>query len=84
MPSAVQSRRERRRSAFWWTAAVRPVVAFTMRLGRNQSGMGRIIKAKELWAKKTVALARRLLGEQLVRRPADGRVEAWMIVETEA
>lgn len=46
--------------------------------------MGRIIKAKELRAKKTVAFARWLLGKQLVRRHADGRVEARMIVETEA
>ena len=46
--------------------------------------MGRIIKAKELRAKKTVALARWLLGKQLVRRHADGRIEARMIVETEA
>jgi DNA-3-methyladenine glycosylase len=46
--------------------------------------MGRIIKAKEVQAKKTVALARWLLGKHLVRRHADGRVEARMIVETEA
>ena len=46
--------------------------------------MGRIIKAKVWRAKKTVALARWLLGKQLVRRHADGRVEARMIVETEA
>ena len=46
--------------------------------------MGRIIKAKAIQAKKTVALARWLLGKQLVRRHADGRVEARMIVETEA
>ena len=46
--------------------------------------MGRIIKAKEMRAKKTVALARWLLGKQLVRRHGDGRVEARTIVETEA
>ena len=46
--------------------------------------MGRIIKAKEGQAKKTVALARWLLGKHLVRRHVDGRVEARMIVETEA
>ena len=46
--------------------------------------MGRIIKAKEVQAKKTVALARWLLGKHLVRRHADGRVEARMIIETEA
>ncbi|MCX6955249.1 MAG: DNA-3-methyladenine glycosylase [Verrucomicrobia bacterium] len=46
--------------------------------------MGRIIKAKELQAKKTVALARGLLGKHLVRRHADGRIDARMIVETEA
>ena len=46
--------------------------------------MGRIIKAEELRANKTVALARWLLGKHLVRRHADGRIEARMIVETEA
>ena len=46
--------------------------------------MGRIIKAKEIRANKTVAFARWLLGKQLLRRHADGRVEARMIVETEA
>ena len=46
--------------------------------------MGRIIKAKEMQGKKTVALARWLLGKQLVRRHADGRVEERLIVETEA
>lgn len=34
--------------------------------------------------KKTVALARALLGKHLVRRFADGRTEARLIVETEA
>jgi hypothetical protein len=33
----------------------------------------RIVKAKELRAKKTVAFARGWPGEQLVRGPADGR-----------
>jgi DNA-3-methyladenine glycosylase len=46
--------------------------------------MGRIVKAKEIQAKKTVALARWLLGKHLVRRRADGSVEARMILETEA
>ena len=46
--------------------------------------MGRIIKAKELCARETVALARWLLGRHLVRRHGDGRIEARMIVETEA
>ena len=46
--------------------------------------MGRIIKAKEVQAKKTVALARWLLGKYLVRRHVDGRNEVRMIVETEA
>ncbi len=46
--------------------------------------MGRIIKAKELQAKKTVALARWLIGKHLVRRHADGRIEARAITETEA
>ncbi len=43
-----------------------------------------IVEAKLLQRKKTVALARWLLGKHLVRRFADGRVEARMIVETEA
>lgn len=46
--------------------------------------MGRIVKAKELQARKTVALARWLLGKHLVRRHPDGRIEARIIVETEA
>ena len=46
--------------------------------------MRRIIKAKELQTEKTVALARGLIGRHLVRRHADGRVEARMILETEA
>jgi DNA-3-methyladenine glycosylase len=46
--------------------------------------MGRRIKAKELTTQKTVALARWLVGKYLVRRHADGREEARMIVETEA
>lgn len=52
--------------------------------GPNQTGMARTIKAKEVQAKKTVALARWLLGKHLVRRRLDGTVEARMIVETEA
>lgn len=46
--------------------------------------MGRPMKAKQLREKKTVALARALLGKHLVRRYADGRVDGRMIVETEA
>ncbi len=46
--------------------------------------MSRIVNVKELTTQKTVALARWLLGKHLVRRHADGRVEARMIVETEA
>ena len=42
------------------------------------------IEAKVLQQKKTVALARWLLGKHLVRRLPDGREEARMIVETEA
>ncbi len=42
------------------------------------------VEAKTLQAKKTVALARWLLGKHLVRRFADGRVAARLIVETEA
>lgn len=46
--------------------------------------MRRIVKAKVLRTEKTVALARWLLGKHLVRRDADGRIEARMILETEA
>ena len=46
--------------------------------------MGRIVKAKVLKTQKTVALARWLLGKHLVRRMPDGRVDARIIVETEA
>jgi DNA-3-methyladenine glycosylase len=46
--------------------------------------MPRIIKAKALRAKKTVALARWLLGKHLVRRVAGGRIEARLITEVEA
>jgi DNA-3-methyladenine glycosylase len=46
--------------------------------------MGRIIKAKALQAKKTVALARGLLGKHLVRRWPGGRIEARLITEVEA
>jgi DNA-3-methyladenine glycosylase len=46
--------------------------------------MRRIVEAKVLESKKTVALARWLLGKHLVRRFPDGREEARMIVETEA
>ncbi|HWA08880.1 MAG TPA: DNA-3-methyladenine glycosylase [Opitutaceae bacterium] len=46
--------------------------------------MARIIKAKALQTRRTVALARWLLGKHLVRRHADGRREAWLITEVEA
>jgi DNA-3-methyladenine glycosylase len=46
--------------------------------------MRRIIKAKELGAKDTVALARWLLGKHLVRRRDDGTLDARMITEVEA
>jgi DNA-3-methyladenine glycosylase len=46
--------------------------------------MGQIIKAKLLRAKKTVVLARWLLGKHLVRRHADGRIESRLIMEVEA
>ena len=42
------------------------------------------IEVKVLQQKKTVALARWLLGKHLVRRFSDGREDARMIVETEA
>jgi DNA-3-methyladenine glycosylase len=43
-----------------------------------------IVEAKVLQQKKTVALARWLLGKHLVRRWPDGREDARLIVETEA
>jgi DNA-3-methyladenine glycosylase len=43
----------------------------------------RVIKAKELRSRKTVALARWLVGKHLVRRRG-GRTEAHLITETEA
>ena len=46
--------------------------------------MGRIVKAKLLRARNTVALARWLLGKHLVRRWPDGRIEARLITEVEA
>ena len=46
--------------------------------------MGRIIKAKALRGKNTVALARWLLGKHLVRRRQDGSCEARLITEVEA
>jgi DNA-3-methyladenine glycosylase len=50
----------------------------------NAKHMRPIVEAKVLQQKKTVALARWLLGKHLVRRWADGREDARMIVETEA
>ncbi|HWA87534.1 MAG TPA: DNA-3-methyladenine glycosylase [Opitutus sp.] len=46
--------------------------------------MARTMEAKDWQAKRTVAFARALLGKFLVRRHADGRVEARMITEVEA
>jgi DNA-3-methyladenine glycosylase len=46
--------------------------------------VGRIIKAKEFQAKRTVSLARGLIGKYLVRRFPDGHEEAHLITETEA
>jgi DNA-3-methyladenine glycosylase len=46
--------------------------------------MGRIVKAKVLRTRNTVALARWLLGKHLVRQWADGRIEARVITEVEA
>jgi DNA-3-methyladenine glycosylase len=50
----------------------------------NQNEMRPIVEAQVLQQKKTVALARWLLGKHLVRRLAGGRIEARMITETEA
>src|SRR4051812_13922572 len=46
--------------------------------------MRSIVEAKVFQQKKTIALARWLLGKHLVRRFPDGHVEARMITETEA
>jgi len=46
--------------------------------------MARIMEAKDWQRKKTVALARSLIGKHLVRRFADGREEARRITEVEA
>ena len=46
MPSAVQRRRERRRSALCWTAAARAVVAFTVRLGGIKQAWAGLLKRK--------------------------------------
>jgi DNA-3-methyladenine glycosylase len=50
----------------------------------NGNRMRPIVEAQLLQRKKTLALARWLLGKHLVRRFADGREDARMIVETEA
>ena len=46
--------------------------------------MARVIKAKELRDRKTVALARWLIGKHLVRRGRGGRPTAHLITEVEA
>ena len=46
--------------------------------------MESVVEAEVLRMKKTVALARWLIGKHLVRRRADGSVEARLILETEA
>jgi DNA-3-methyladenine glycosylase len=50
----------------------------------NQDHMRPVVEAQVLQQKKTVALARWLLGKHLVRRFADGRIESRLITETEA
>jgi DNA-3-methyladenine glycosylase len=55
------------------------------RLSRIESGsMADAIGSEIFQSKRTVALARWLIGKHLVRRFADGRVEGRVIVETEA
>ena len=44
--------------------------------------MESVVEAEVLRTKKTVALARWLLGKHLVRRRPDGRTEARLIIET--
>lgn len=46
--------------------------------------MARVLKAKSLQTRKTVALARSLLGKLLVRRRADGTVTRHRLTEVEA
>lgn len=50
----------------------------------NEYPMRPIVEAKVLRTRKTVALARWLLGKHLVRRQPDGSEDARLIVETEA
>lgn len=50
----------------------------------NRNPMRRMVEAQQLQEKKTVAIARWLLGKHLVRRFAEGRIDARMITETEA
>ena len=50
----------------------------------NGSEMRPIVEAELFQRKKTLALARWLLGKHLVRRFADGRIDSRMITETEA
>ena len=83
MPSVVQSRSARSKSALRAGAVERGTVAFTVRW----CGMGamRATVAPEIFQqKKAVAIARALIGKHLVRRFRDGRIEARMITETEA
>ena len=46
--------------------------------------MSRVLEAKLWQSRSTVALARSLIGKHLVRRQADGRVDARLILEVEA
>ena len=50
----------------------------------NGSEMRPKVEAELFQRKKTLALARWLLGKHLVRRFADGRIDSRMITETEA
>ena len=73
----------------WSAARAEGVVEKALSGGRgircwDENEMSRTVEAKVLQQKKTVALARWLLGKQLVRRWPDGREEARAIVETEA
>jgi DNA-3-methyladenine glycosylase len=64
-------------------AFARRAIAFTL-LSRKSHQMERLIPTAHWQSKRTVSLARGLLGKYLVRRLPDGRTDARMIVETEA
>jgi len=82
-PSAVLARKPRRSA---WRCAVRETMGGIAFMGgrRRYHVMAAALKAKSLRTRKTVALARGLLGKILARRQADGSVTRHRITEVEA